>query len=581
MSMTNSSHHLTVSPPRMRCDSMMYRFPARLWRIVNSCRTKAINWGPSGKTIRIIRTCFQEEYLKPATKPFKTQHFSSFIRQLNLYGFKKVTAPMCMTGESTDDYDDLYEYRHPLFRQNKSELLTYLHRNCKSKCDPRLIRQKIETINSPTKLRIRMPKRVSMNKRILSPVSVNTLNRDATTADQEDKNKSCNYVVCMRVVRSSAENVPKTQEQLKSHSSGSDVADNSLISRHIQNHPLLQPVTKAGPTLQVNPRLYQPLAPGPTTKTFTYGSTIFVPVASPQAPPIVTKVNYTCTNNVPPHQYPVNNGNIIEPCSMIMDGTPKTSSVILIDDKYDDTPSEHQDTKRYIESNTAKPYENWVESDIAHSIIGSNANLSGTNNSDLAERGVVMLNLSAQDQNQNTNSSIDNFNTSLNLDSFLVEHVRSQSEKVIMDDFCEMDTNSPPVDPDDDSQDKGDICLLNQYIEKHTNYEGDVNMVKATEPLNDTLRAKDSTETKELVENDVDPKDVNNVESTERYISIDISNLLSGNDASDKPCHLLQLDSDMLKLLRQTDKAPLDTVSVSAVDDCNNGILGYVILPPT
>ena len=78
------------SPPKMSHDSFTFRFPARLWRIINSCSTGAISWGPNGKTIRILRKKFEEEYLTGDAKPFKTAKYESFVRQLNHYGFKKV-----------------------------------------------------------------------------------------------------------------------------------------------------------------------------------------------------------------------------------------------------------------------------------------------------------------------------------------------------------------------------------------------------------------------------------------------------------------------------------------------------------
>lgn len=83
------------SPPRLSSDSMVMRFPARLWRIVNSCTSGAISWGPNGKTVRVLRHKFEKEYLLAVSKPFKTSKFESFVRQLNHYGFKKVYAYIC------------------------------------------------------------------------------------------------------------------------------------------------------------------------------------------------------------------------------------------------------------------------------------------------------------------------------------------------------------------------------------------------------------------------------------------------------------------------------------------------------
>ena len=69
------------------------KFPGKLWKIVNECRTGAISWGNEGKSIVIRKNQFQREYLNPPSRYFKTSHIESFIRQLNLYGFKKVQQP--------------------------------------------------------------------------------------------------------------------------------------------------------------------------------------------------------------------------------------------------------------------------------------------------------------------------------------------------------------------------------------------------------------------------------------------------------------------------------------------------------
>ena len=71
-------------------DSGFARFPMKLWRIVNECETGSITWSETGKSIIIKYSQFQKEYLNGSSKYFKTLNICSFIRQLNLYGFKKL-----------------------------------------------------------------------------------------------------------------------------------------------------------------------------------------------------------------------------------------------------------------------------------------------------------------------------------------------------------------------------------------------------------------------------------------------------------------------------------------------------------
>lgn len=66
-------------------------FPFVLWRIINQCTSGAIGWSPNGSTILIDLELFEQEYLNVQNGFFKTNKILSFVRQLNIYGFTKVT----------------------------------------------------------------------------------------------------------------------------------------------------------------------------------------------------------------------------------------------------------------------------------------------------------------------------------------------------------------------------------------------------------------------------------------------------------------------------------------------------------
>ncbi|XP_073525393.1 heat shock factor protein 5 [Phyllobates terribilis] len=71
-------------------------FPAKLWRLVNSPRYQSIRWDSTGDGVIIDQQLFEMELLSPSKginespELFKTTNFTSFIRQLNLYGFRKL-----------------------------------------------------------------------------------------------------------------------------------------------------------------------------------------------------------------------------------------------------------------------------------------------------------------------------------------------------------------------------------------------------------------------------------------------------------------------------------------------------------
>ncbi|KAI4494124.1 hypothetical protein M0802_009278 [Mischocyttarus mexicanus] len=99
------------------------RFPQKLWKIVNTCETGAIRWNIDGLSILLDYKKFQEEYLDGETSIFKTKNITSFIRQLNLYGFRKITShnrdPLCSCYNP-----NVHEFMHEHFLAGRVELLS-------------------------------------------------------------------------------------------------------------------------------------------------------------------------------------------------------------------------------------------------------------------------------------------------------------------------------------------------------------------------------------------------------------------------------------------------------------------------
>ncbi|XP_031843472.1 heat shock transcription factor, Y-linked [Nomia melanderi] len=127
------------------CMFLSLRFPQKLWRIVNEYKSDAVRWSLSGTTILLDYKKFQEQYLDPGNSIFKTKNITSFIRQLNLYGFRKVTShnrdPICNAYNP-----DVHEFLHGNFRIGRPDLLSRVYRKTPEKLRHR---QRIGSKGSP------------------------------------------------------------------------------------------------------------------------------------------------------------------------------------------------------------------------------------------------------------------------------------------------------------------------------------------------------------------------------------------------------------------------------------------------
>ncbi|XP_018547121.1 heat shock factor protein 5 isoform X2 [Lates calcarifer] len=108
-------------------------FPAKLWRLVNNPASKAICWDSFGEVIIIDQQLFEKQILCPTTTSdnadaFKTANFSSFVRQLNLYGFRKAESATKDGQQTKRDSGTFHHFYNPNFRRNHPELVASLRR---------------------------------------------------------------------------------------------------------------------------------------------------------------------------------------------------------------------------------------------------------------------------------------------------------------------------------------------------------------------------------------------------------------------------------------------------------------------
>nr|XP_028571567.1 heat shock factor protein 3-like isoform X1 [Podarcis muralis] len=100
-------------------------FLMKLWAIMEDSRNGSmITWSPDGQKVCILDDQRFAAQLLP--KYFKHNNLSSFIRQLNLYGFKKVTSMRNETMVTCNN--STKEYQHPRFQKGKPELMASIQR---------------------------------------------------------------------------------------------------------------------------------------------------------------------------------------------------------------------------------------------------------------------------------------------------------------------------------------------------------------------------------------------------------------------------------------------------------------------
>lgn len=90
-------------------------FPQKLWRMVNDeAFNSAIRWNRDGRSFMIFESQLKNMCLGKENNLFHTQQPKSFVRQLHLYGFRKISKN---------------QFAHQFFRRGQPELLENIKRS--------------------------------------------------------------------------------------------------------------------------------------------------------------------------------------------------------------------------------------------------------------------------------------------------------------------------------------------------------------------------------------------------------------------------------------------------------------------
>lgn len=143
------------------------KFANKLWLLINSDENDIVNWARNGVTITLDTTAL-EEYLDTPENIFQTRNVHNFIRQLLLYGFKKVGRP----GRSfSDECSELHAFRNEFFKRDRPNLLENIVRVNSSNSSKSSVDQ-WRVLHAPkTKLRKRCGIRADACRQIVTKIS--------------------------------------------------------------------------------------------------------------------------------------------------------------------------------------------------------------------------------------------------------------------------------------------------------------------------------------------------------------------------------------------------------------------------
>ncbi|XP_004614042.2 heat shock factor protein 2 isoform X2 [Sorex araneus] len=139
----------------MKQSSNVPAFLSKLWTLVEETHTNEfITWSQNGQSFLVLdEQRFAKEILP---KYFKHNNMASFVRQLNMYGFRKVVH--IDSGIVKQERDGPVEFQHPYFKQGQDDLLENIKRKVSSsKPEETKIRQEDLTkiISSAQKVQIK------------------------------------------------------------------------------------------------------------------------------------------------------------------------------------------------------------------------------------------------------------------------------------------------------------------------------------------------------------------------------------------------------------------------------------------
>uniref|UniRef100_A0A915JY21 HSF-type DNA-binding domain-containing protein n=1 Tax=Romanomermis culicivorax TaxID=13658 RepID=A0A915JY21_ROMCU len=121
-------------PGQAPTESSIPNFLLKLWRLVEDEQFQnCIGWDETGYSFHVCEPYMFSKSVLPLY--FKHSNLNSFIRQLNMYGFRKVNnfdkgalKQQNDVPQQTPQQHDTLEFQHPYFVRGHAEMLQYIKR---------------------------------------------------------------------------------------------------------------------------------------------------------------------------------------------------------------------------------------------------------------------------------------------------------------------------------------------------------------------------------------------------------------------------------------------------------------------
>lgn len=140
-------------------------FPQRLWELIHDEKYNfCLRWSPDGQRVYLNRNEFEANYLRTPNNQFHTQKAISFVRQMNMYGFRKV--------------DDCF-YENDNFKRNCPQLLKNMVRRHSNKGFSTVLTDQNHHLQNEQQL---SPDHNPLYREQMSPISIPNPSASATAA---------------------------------------------------------------------------------------------------------------------------------------------------------------------------------------------------------------------------------------------------------------------------------------------------------------------------------------------------------------------------------------------------------------